>query len=384
MSLKRFILLHLITVLIVGCHVRERSIVVGWDYSDQKKGGFQKVPYLDQECPPQMALIESNTWYAKEDSMYAMKSVKKILISEHEETNGEYLVYLNFLKKYYSENTYQAALPDTAAWLKESSLDNHQKTMFHYYYLRHPAYENFPVVGLNEEQINKYAIWKTDRINEYILIREEAWNKEHLIEDSSDVFTTEYYFENAYYPSNDDSTQQLVDLEPSRKYRGCRLNLSNRIVRTEDGILLPHFRLPSKLEMEWVVLCSNEKKSKMIHQPKEIKIKEKLLSATPYPVSERYKDPAREEFLNGCILSSAYYSSTKGIRHLTDNVNEVIIDTAFIEFTDNPNNEQYVSICFSDGPTYMEIVDSPELINSSSIQLKGFRLAMDYMGDIHK
>jgi hypothetical protein len=40
------------------------------------------------------------------------------------------------------------------------------------YYFRHPAYNNYPVVGVSWRQANDYASWRTDRVNEYILIRE--------------------------------------------------------------------------------------------------------------------------------------------------------------------------------------------------------------------
>ena len=42
--------------------------------------------------------------------------------------------------------------------------------MFVNNYLRHPSYREYPVVGVSWEQANDYCIWRTDRVNERILI----------------------------------------------------------------------------------------------------------------------------------------------------------------------------------------------------------------------
>ena len=39
-------------------------------------------------------------------------------------------------------------------------------------YLRHPAYSEYPVVGVNWIQAVQFAEWRTDRVNEAMLERE--------------------------------------------------------------------------------------------------------------------------------------------------------------------------------------------------------------------
>ena len=63
---------------------------------------------------------------------------------------------------------YKSALPDTLVW--RSKLGDNKKYVD--YYLRHPAYRNYPVVGVYWLQANDFCKWRTDRVNEYILIRE--------------------------------------------------------------------------------------------------------------------------------------------------------------------------------------------------------------------
>ena len=40
------------------------------------------------------------------------------------------------------------------------------------YYFRHPAYNTYPVVGVNWLQANDFCAWRTDRVNEMVLIDE--------------------------------------------------------------------------------------------------------------------------------------------------------------------------------------------------------------------
>ena len=39
----------------------ETSSITGWDYNNPKNGGFQKVPYSEQETGPGLILIEGGT-----------------------------------------------------------------------------------------------------------------------------------------------------------------------------------------------------------------------------------------------------------------------------------------------------------------------------------
>jgi len=60
-----------------------------------------------------------------------------------------------------SSEKYLNALPDSTVW---------EDLPFVNFYLRHPAYINYPVVGISYEQAVIYCRWRTDRVKEYFEI----------------------------------------------------------------------------------------------------------------------------------------------------------------------------------------------------------------------
>src|SRR5262245_28474303 len=59
-----------------------------------------------------------------------------------------------------SSAEYQKTLPDTLVWQDEQLYGN---PVIEYYY-RHPAYSNYPVVGVTYDQVVEYCKWRTDRV----------------------------------------------------------------------------------------------------------------------------------------------------------------------------------------------------------------------------
>ncbi len=106
-------------------------------------------------------------------------------------------------------------------------------------YLRHWTYKDYPVVGVSPQQIERYAMWKTDRINEMILIREGVLDENRSIKDSTDIFSTTTYFGNL-----DPLELNVQGLDPNNASR----EKGERRIRIEDGILLPRLRLLSERE----------------------------------------------------------------------------------------------------------------------------------------
>lgn len=59
---------------------------------------------------------------------------------------------------------HNAVLPDTTVW------DSVLTSVYMDTYLRHPAYRDYPVVGVTHEQAVAYSRWRSDRVFEYYLV----------------------------------------------------------------------------------------------------------------------------------------------------------------------------------------------------------------------
>jgi hypothetical protein len=112
------------------------------------------------------------------------------------------------------------------------------------YYLRHPAYRDYPVVGVNWLQASDYCVWRTDRVNEIILVREGLMSHNPSGQADEEHFTTESYMAGQY--SSDANQGGLNDLNPK--------GTGTRLVNMSDGILLPRYRLPTEAEWEFAAL----------------------------------------------------------------------------------------------------------------------------------
>lgn len=252
MRLTKFALFAFAGAFIVASCSREASNATGWDYNNPKQGGFQKVPFVDQETGPGLLLVEGGTFTmgrSEQDVMYdwnnrpARVTVSSFYMDQTEITNFHWLEYLYWISRAYNETypmVYKNALPDTLVWRSELAFNEKYVD----YYLRHPAYRDYPVVGVSWLQANDFCKWRTDRVNEYILVREGilAFNVDQRDENT---FNTEAYYAGQY---EEGLVKNLQDLDPSNM-NGKKLG--ERIVRMEDGILLPRYRLPTEAEWEF-------------------------------------------------------------------------------------------------------------------------------------
>ena len=146
----------------------KNSSTTGWDYNNSKNGGFEtNSKYKEQATGPGLMFVEGGSFtmgrtqqdvFSDWNNVPKTVTVSSFYLDETEVRNVDYLEYLYWIKRVYGQSypeVYKKALPDTLVWRDKLGYNEPYVES----YLRHPAYRNYPVVGVSWSQANDFCVW---------------------------------------------------------------------------------------------------------------------------------------------------------------------------------------------------------------------------------
>ena len=221
---------------------------------------------------------------------------ESFIISKFKTTNKDYLCFLQWTYRVYGNDypsVYTEMQPDT---IKYPDLFNPEKS-------------NDAVKGISQKQAQSFCQWRSDRLNEGILIREGILKK-NFNQINEDNFTTESYlcFQYEGMVKND-----VIDIKTHK---------ARTIIHT-DYFLLPSFYIASKEELK---ICDSLMKFTNLKTPKRIESDLDWWFKNEFEISKQSSFKSPMELYQSKIQSGKLSNIKKYIKTLQKELANKVID----------------------------------------------------------